>query len=326
RGATQRGGARRRPGFGWPDGGQRRARCRGAGAMNPVERAARWADARQQRYTPLAFVIGVVKKYGDDNGGVLVANLAYSCFISLFPLLLVLVTIVGLVAASDPAFRAAVHDAVASQFPLIGQQLTGNVHQLRRSSVIGLIAGLAAAVWGSTGPAQAGLVSLGQGGDPARPGYGPRLGRAVEFLGVLGLGVIVTTLLASLGTYGHHGALVAALAEAAAVAANVGMYVAAFRVLTPKAVPGGALLPGAVAGAVAWTLLQVPRQLPGAPFRAQRLGLRRVRDRARPGGPDLPGRRGHRVRRRDQRGAGQEAVAAGHRAAAAHRTGPDRTG
>jgi YihY family inner membrane protein len=228
--------------------------------MNPVERAARWADARQQRYTPLAFTIGVVKKYGDDNGGVLVANLGYSCFISLFPLLLVLVTIVGLVAASDPAFRTAVHNAVASQFPLIGQQLTGNVHQLRRSSVIGLIAGLAAAVWGSTGLAQAGLFTMEQVWNlpgPARPGYLPRLGRAMEFLAVVGLGVIVTTLLASLGTYGHHGPLVVAMAEAAAVAANTGMYVVAFRVLTPKAVPGRALLPGAVAGAVAWTLLQV---------------------------------------------------------------------
>ncbi len=85
----------------------------------------------------------------------------------------------------------------------------------------------------------------------------PRLGRAVEFLGVLGLGVIVTTLLASLNTYGHHGALVVALAEAAAVVANVGMYIVAFRVLTPKGVPSRALLPGAVVGAVAWTLLQV---------------------------------------------------------------------
>jgi len=35
------------------------------------------------------------------------------------------------------------------------------------------------------------------------------------------------------------------------------MYFAAFRVLTPQAVPSRALLPGAVAGAVAWTVLQV---------------------------------------------------------------------
>src|SRR5260221_13796767 len=83
-----------------------------------------------------------------------------------------MLTIVGEVAASVPVIRTGVHDEVASQFPLIGQQLTGNVHRLRRSSVIGLIAGLAAAVWGSTGLAQAGLFTMGQGWKtrPARPG------------------------------------------------------------------------------------------------------------------------------------------------------------
>src|SRR5258706_159949 len=35
------------------------------------------------------------------------------------------------------------------------------------------------------------------------------------------------------------------------------MYVAAFRLLTPKGVPTRQLLPGAVIGGVAWTLLQV---------------------------------------------------------------------
>jgi uncharacterized BrkB/YihY/UPF0761 family membrane protein len=60
--------------------------------VNPVERLLRKADGTQQKYRPSAFVFGVVKKYGDDNGGVLVANLTYSAFVSFFPLLLVLVT------------------------------------------------------------------------------------------------------------------------------------------------------------------------------------------------------------------------------------------
>ena len=75
--------------------------------MNPVERAIRKVDATQRRFTPTAFVFGVIKKYGDDNGGVLVSNLAYSAFVSLFPLLLVLVTILGLIAAVDPSFKEA---------------------------------------------------------------------------------------------------------------------------------------------------------------------------------------------------------------------------
>jgi len=125
--------------------------------MNPIERVIRRVDAMQQRFTPAAFVFGVMKKYGDDAGGVLVSNLAYSGFITLFPLLLIFVTILGLIAASHPTFRQEAIKAVSDQIPLIGHQLTGNVHELQRSSTIGLIVGLLVLIWGATGLAQAGL-------------------------------------------------------------------------------------------------------------------------------------------------------------------------
>jgi uncharacterized BrkB/YihY/UPF0761 family membrane protein len=140
----------------------------GVVAMNRMERAIRRADVTQQRFTPSAFVFGIVKKYGDDNGGVLAASLAYSGFISLFPLLLVLVTVVGLAASADASFRQQMVDAVAGQVPLIGHQLTGNVHALQRSSVIGLVIGLAGVIGGATGLAQSGLFAMAQAWN--RPG------------------------------------------------------------------------------------------------------------------------------------------------------------
>jgi YihY family inner membrane protein len=227
--------------------------------VNPVERVIRSMDAAQQRHKVPAFVFGVMKKYGDDNGGVLVANLAYSSFVSLFPLLLVLATALGLVASGDPAVRHAVLDAVAKQFPLVGQQLAGNVHALRRSSVIGLIVGLAALIWGASGLAQAGLFTMAQVWNlpgPARPRYLQRLGRSMGFLGVLGLGVILTTLLTGLDAFGHSHGLIAVLAEPLAALTNIAIYLIAFRVLTPKGVPGRKLMPGAIIGGIAWTLLQ----------------------------------------------------------------------
>ncbi|HEY1641250.1 MAG TPA: YihY/virulence factor BrkB family protein [Streptosporangiaceae bacterium] len=228
--------------------------------MNPVETVIRRADTLQQRYTVTGFIFGVIKKYGDDNGGVLVASLAYAGFVSLFPLLLVLVTILGLIASGDPGLRAEALDAVAKQVPLIGQQLTGNVHQLRRSSIIGLIVGLAVLVWGTTRLAQAGIFTMEQVWNlpgPARPGYVPRLGRSALFLVVLGLGVIVTTGLTVLEAFGHHRGLAVTGAEILAGAVNSGMYIVGFRVLTPGGVPTRRLLPGAVAGGIAWTLLQL---------------------------------------------------------------------
>ncbi len=228
--------------------------------MNPVEKALRKVDETQRRFTPTAFVFGVVKKYGDDNGGVLVSNLAYSAFVAMFPLLLVLVTILGLIASADASFKADVLNAVAGQVPLLGKTLTGNVHTLRRSSYIGLVIGLLGLIWGATGLAQAGLFTMAQVWNlpgPARPGYAQRLGRAVLFLGLLGGGVVVTTGLASLNTYVLKGFGVVFLAELVAAAFNVGMYIGAFRVLTPKGVPTRNLLAGAITGGIGWTVLQV---------------------------------------------------------------------
>jgi YihY family inner membrane protein len=228
--------------------------------MNPAEKAIRAVDAGQQRFTPTAFVFGVIKKYGDDHGGVLASNLAYSAFVSIFPLLLILTTVLGLVASVNPAVRTSVLNAVAGQVPAIGNTLTGNVHVLKRSSIIGLIIGFAGLIWGATGLAQSGLFTMEQVWNlpgPARPGFVPRLGRAMLFIALLGGGLIVTTALASLNTYLLHGFWAVIGAEVSAAAFNVGMYIGGFRALTPKGVPTRRLLPGAITGGIMWTVLQV---------------------------------------------------------------------
>jgi len=227
--------------------------------VNPVEKALRKVDQTQRRFTPMAFVFGVVKKFGDDNGGVLTSNMAYSAFVALFPLLLVLTTILGLVASVDATFRTDALNAVAGQVPLIGRTLTENVHQLKRASVIGLIVGLIGLIWGATGLAQSGLFTMEQVWNlpgPARPGYVPRLGRALLFLVLLGAGVIVTTGLTSLDTYVFKGFGLDVLAVLVAAAFNVGMYTGAFRVLTPKGVPTRNLITGAITGGILYTVLQ----------------------------------------------------------------------
>jgi YihY family inner membrane protein len=229
--------------------------------MNPVERVIRRVDTAQQRHRIPAFIFGVIKKYGDDNGGVLAANMAHSAFVAVFPLLLILVTVLVQVASSSPSLRAQVVHAAVSQFPVIGKQLVGRhaISALHRSTVPSLIIGLLILLWGVTGLAQAGLFTMEQVWNlpgPARPGYVPRLGRCASFLGVLAVGLALSTLLGGLVTYGHHVLAFRMLAQALAVITNVGLYLASFRVLTPKGVPTQNLVPGAVAGGVIWTVLQ----------------------------------------------------------------------
>jgi YihY family inner membrane protein len=227
--------------------------------MNPAEKMARRADAAQQRWLPTAFVVGVAKKYGDDNGGVLAANLAYAAFVSVFPLLLILVTVLVNIAADNRGLRAAIVSGATSQFPYIGKQLADNIHALHQSSLVGLVVGLLLLAWGVTRLAQAGLFTMAQVWNlpgPDRPGYFPRLARSGVFLLVLALGVIISTLLASLVTFGQHAFAFRALAQVLAGLANIGLYYLGFRALTPKVIRPRQLLAGVIAGGIFWSVLQ----------------------------------------------------------------------
>jgi membrane protein len=53
-------------------------------------------DRYQQQHAWLGFPLAVRQKYADDQGGYLAATISYYGFFSVFPLLLVLATLLGL--------------------------------------------------------------------------------------------------------------------------------------------------------------------------------------------------------------------------------------
>lgn len=227
--------------------------------MNPIEKAVRRVDGYQQRNRFLSVGFAVVKKYGDDNAGVLAGSLTKSAFGALFPLLLLLVTILGIILGRDATLRRQVLHSTLTQFPIIGNDLANNITALHRNSAFGLIVGIVGLVWGSLGLAQNGIFTMEQVWNlpgPARPNYWKRLGRSIAFLAVLGVGLILTTGLAT-GVPSAHGAFVLTLgAGVVSAALNFGEYLFTFRVLTPHAVPLRQLIPGAALGGTAWTVLQ----------------------------------------------------------------------
>lgn len=227
--------------------------------MNPIEKVVRRVDRYQQGHTVPAFAYAVIKKFGDDNAGVLTSNLAYSALGAVFPLLLLLITILGLVLGNNPHLRDRVLHSTLAEFPVIGTQLGHNIHAIQRGSAIALVIALLGLLWSSTGLAQAGVFTMAQVWNlpgPERPNFPSRLLRSLGFLGVMGLGLVVTTALASSGTFSGHTVYLAVGAEVLAVAVNIGQYFLAFRVLTPKVVRTPQLWPGAIFGGIGWTILQ----------------------------------------------------------------------
>ena len=65
--------------------------------MDAAQRIVHGVDRAHQRRPWIAFPYAVVKKFGDDQAGNLAALVAYYGFFSLFPLMLVLVTVLGIV-------------------------------------------------------------------------------------------------------------------------------------------------------------------------------------------------------------------------------------
>ena len=121
--------------------------------MERIQQLLRAVDRFQQRHGVPAFVVGVVKKFGDDQGGKHAALLAYYGFVSLFPLLLVLATTTAYLVENDPDLQQRVIDAVVAQFPVVGLQLRGSIGTIRGSG-LGLLIGVLGTLWGGLGITQ----------------------------------------------------------------------------------------------------------------------------------------------------------------------------
>jgi YihY family inner membrane protein len=228
--------------------------------MAPIERLVRRIDARQQRTPVLAFPFAVVKKFGDDRAGGLAALMAYYGFVALFPLLLLLVTFLGLALRGNEELQRRVLQSALSDFPIIGDQLRNNIHSLRLSG-FGLAIGILGLVWGSLGVTQAAQHAMAQiwnveGKD--RPPFFSRFARGLLFLGLLGLDIGLIAVATQLGSVGpDHALWLRIINLAVATMLNVGVFVVAFRLLTPKQIELRELAPGAMMAGVAFSGLQI---------------------------------------------------------------------
>jgi YihY family inner membrane protein len=221
-----------------------------------IERLLRAADRLQQRHGVLAFPVGVVKKFGDDEGGKHAALLAYYGFLSLFPLLLVFVTLLGYALAGDPGLEQRIIRTAIAQFPVAGAQIRGSIRTIEGSGVA-LLVGIVGTLWGGLGitqSAQDAMNTVWNIPRKNRPNFWVRMLRGLASL-VLVAGVLAATALAQAGT-ARAGVLGRAFPFAGSLLLNLLLLTVLFQVLTGVRVPWRQLLPGAAAGAVGWSALQ----------------------------------------------------------------------
>jgi len=219
-------------------------------------------DAFQRRHPVAGFPIGVVYKFGEDQGPYLAALITYYGFLSLFPLLLLLTSVLGFVLEGRPELQQQILDSTLSQFPVIGNELADP--QGLQGSVGAIIVGGLVALYGALGFAQAiqntmyvtWSVPRNRRPNPIRA----RL-RSLRLIGVAGIAVVATTILSGAGSnarafgvdvgrWSTVGALVVS------IVVNGAVFVVMFRIFSPDAVRRRDVVPGAIVAAVIWQLLQ----------------------------------------------------------------------
>jgi membrane protein len=105
-------------------------------------------DSFQRRHTWVGFPLAVVYKFVDDQSGYLASLITYYGFLSLFALLLLLVSALGY--DGDPALQHALVGSALQQFPIIGPELQQNVSSIHGSR-LGVILSILGAVYGGLG-------------------------------------------------------------------------------------------------------------------------------------------------------------------------------
>ena len=218
-------------------------------------------DRAQRRVPAIAFPLGVIYKFFDDQGNYLAAIVTYYAFIAIFPLLLLGSSILGFFLQSNPHLQDELLNSALSQFPIIGDQLG---RKELTGSTGGVIVGALTALYGAMGLGQAIQNTVNTAWSvPRNSRPNPFLLRLRSLVllataGVAVLGVsILTTLFGATSVFGARADQATRwLLVIGTIVIVTGMLTVLFRLATTRDHPLKNALPGAFAFAVSWQTLQ----------------------------------------------------------------------
>jgi len=209
-------------------------------------------DELGERWKWFGTVLSVQKRYSELNGNYLASAVTLTAFLSIFPLLLVAIAIVGFVAAGKADFEADVigylgltDDAAKS----IGNALDAAQNTRRAASIIGIV-GL---LWSGLGLVAAVQYAINAAWQVAGRGWRDKLkgltwlaGAALLFATSFATSTVIKVLPTFLGP----------LTTLAALSLNLGLWLWTFKVLSTRNIDWKSLLPGAVVAAIGLEILK----------------------------------------------------------------------
>ena len=222
-------------------------------ALRPLRAFDGYQASRRWLVVPIA----VLRKFADDEAGSQAALIAYYAFFSLFPLLLLLVSILGFALHGDPSAQRSVERTALGSFPVIGGQLkAGRLH----GDALAVAVGLVGSAWGGLVFMQAAQSAFNRVWAvplKERPSLLVSTLRSVLATFVLGIALLLSSGTSGLAGAGFAGMALTVFGVLLCLLLNCLLYTAAFRVLTAAAVSTRCLWAGALVGGMMWTLLEV---------------------------------------------------------------------
>jgi uncharacterized BrkB/YihY/UPF0761 family membrane protein len=217
-----------------------------------IDRVVDHIDLVQRRHRLLAFPYAVFKRYGEDNGGWVGALISYYGFFSLFPLLVVFVTIATWVLGDRPDLLQRVLEALWSKLPFAAAGLQANVEEevqkLRANGWV-MIISLLVVLWGAMGVVrvlQDAVNTIWGVARFRRPGFLPKIARSLAVLALLGFGLAATGVVAGLTVTVQFPVAGLVLVAVLNVALAAAITLAVYHLSIAEPVSNADLLPGAI--------------------------------------------------------------------------------
>ena len=183
--------------------------------------------------------------------------LAFFSFLSIFPLMLAAVTILGYVLEGNEELRQRIVDSAASEIPVIGEDFkqVGAI----QGSVLGLVVGLGGALWSSTKAfvgLQSALDDTWEVDIDERAGTPAQRAKALLGLAIIGTSQIGSLVVASIISKAGLPVIGSIALIAATVAINIVVIASMYRFLTSYTPSWGDVWLGAIIAGVVFTILQ----------------------------------------------------------------------
>lgn len=215
-------------------------------------------DRAQRKFPPLGYPIAVVYKFIDDLGNYLGALLAFYAFVSLFPLLILGSTILGVVLSGDPKLQQELIKSALNEFPIINDQITSP--NALSGSWVSITVSTLVALYGALGSAQAFQYianSVWQVPRNSRPNPFAARGKSVGLIGLLGTALLATIGLTTvMPRLVHLEGLASLGVKLGTVGIDVVAIMVAYHVGTSRSLRWRDIWPGALFASCMWQVLQ----------------------------------------------------------------------